>query len=430
MNTHADKAKKSENTIVVNKVLQKEGGESTFQFVDNRPEAATQRMLQEIASDSPQTKRAAQLQVLVDNYTAEQPRPIQKKVNNTGLPDNLKSGIENLSGYSMDDVKVHYNSDKPAQLQAHAYAQGTNIHLAPGQEKHLPHEAWHVIQQKQGRVKPTMQLKGIVNINDDASLEKEADLMGNKALQNTYLSNTIAPKDKSIIKPSIQRKKIDELVVAIGAVMDEGKLKKEQIIAGLKKLPKQDIDDPNFPRSLVDFVKSRNGVSDFSIKDLESAPDPKFGKKHINKKWTFRHYTNVKHDTLKSLASLEAEGINASANTNDKDWEELGNQGYVFGLISIDGEVPNRTWLSSFKYYAEYDLNDLSSVWVSGDMLDDEGRKVPSYQGSGPVIIAMLSKMLGFIDQKAASAIDEKFASKLEAKIPPSALTKPDWKEA
>jgi len=50
---------------------------------------------------------------------------------------------------------VHYNSDKPAQLQAHAYAQGTDIHLASGQEKHLPHEAWHVVQQKQGRVKPT-----------------------------------------------------------------------------------------------------------------------------------------------------------------------------------------------------------------------------------------------------------------------------------
>ncbi|MBB5636861.1 hypothetical protein HDE68_002774 [Pedobacter cryoconitis] len=107
----------------------------------------------------------------------------RKKENNTGLPDNLKSGIENLSSYSLDDVKVHYNSDKPSQLQAHAYAQGTDIHLAPGQEKHLPHEAWHVVQQKQGRVEPTMQLKGQVNVNDDAGLEKEADVMGAKAFQ-------------------------------------------------------------------------------------------------------------------------------------------------------------------------------------------------------------------------------------------------------
>ena len=109
--------------------------------------------------------------------------PVQQKENKTGLPDNLKSGVENLSGHSLDDVKVHYNSSQPASLQAHAYAQGTDIHVAPGQEKHLPHEAWHVVQQKQGRVQPTRQLKGKTNINDDAGLEKEADVMGAKALQ-------------------------------------------------------------------------------------------------------------------------------------------------------------------------------------------------------------------------------------------------------
>lgn len=114
--------------------------------------------------------------------TASTGRVLQKKRNRTGLPDPLKTGIENLSGYAMDDVKVHYNSSKPAQLQAHAYAHGTNIHLGPGQQKHLPHEAWHVVQQKQGRVKPTMQLKGM-QINDDDKLETEAELMGSRAMQ-------------------------------------------------------------------------------------------------------------------------------------------------------------------------------------------------------------------------------------------------------
>lgn len=109
--------------------------------------------------------------------------PVQKKAeNNTGLPDNLKSGIENMSGYSMDDVKVHYNSSKPAQMKALAYTQGSDIHVAPGQEQHLGHEAWHVVQQKQGRVAPTTQMKG-VNVNDNPALEHEADVMGNKATQ-------------------------------------------------------------------------------------------------------------------------------------------------------------------------------------------------------------------------------------------------------
>ncbi|NEO94799.1 MAG: DUF4157 domain-containing protein [Moorea sp. SIO3G5] len=99
--------------------------------------------------------------------------------NNTGLPENLKAGVENLSGYSLDNVRVHYNSPKPAQIQALAYTQGTQIHVAPGQEKHLPHEAWHVVQQIQGRVKPTMQMKG-KPINDEEGLEKEAEEMGLK----------------------------------------------------------------------------------------------------------------------------------------------------------------------------------------------------------------------------------------------------------
>lgn len=87
------------------------------------------------------------------------------KPNNTGLPDNLKTGIESLSGMSMDNVRVHYNSSQPAQLNALAYAQGTDIHVAPGQEQHLPHEAWHVVQQAQGRVQPTMQMKDGVPVN-------------------------------------------------------------------------------------------------------------------------------------------------------------------------------------------------------------------------------------------------------------------------
>lgn len=132
--------------------------------------------------------------------TAEE-EPVQPKENKTGLPDNLKSGVENLSGHSLDDVKVHYNSSQPASLQAHAYAQGTDIHVAPGQEKHLPHEAWHVVQQKEGRVQPTKQLKGTTNINDDAGLEKEADVMGAKALSAVNYGSQII--QQKAIAPSL-----------------------------------------------------------------------------------------------------------------------------------------------------------------------------------------------------------------------------------
>lgn len=102
--------------------------------------------------------------------------------NNTGLPDNLKSGMENLSGMSLDHVKVHYNSSKPAAVQAHAYAQGSDIHLSSGQEKHLPHELGHVVQQMQGRVTANTSVNGMA-VNDNPGLETDATVMGDKALR-------------------------------------------------------------------------------------------------------------------------------------------------------------------------------------------------------------------------------------------------------
>lgn len=130
------------------------------------------------------------------NYSlADIPIFPSERENRTGLPDNLKAGIENLSSMAMDDVHVYYNSSKPAEVQALAYTQGTEIHVGPGQEKHLAHEAWHVVQQKQGRVQSALQAKGVA-INDDRRLENEADMMGERAIHTpsyTPIEHTIDP---------------------------------------------------------------------------------------------------------------------------------------------------------------------------------------------------------------------------------------------
>ncbi|MFZ6765717.1 DUF4157 domain-containing protein [Undibacterium sp. Di26W] len=101
------------------------------------------------------------------------------------MPGRLRQGIESLSGMSMKHVKVHYNASQPTQYRAHAYAQGSHIYLAPGQEMHLPHEAWHVVQQAQGRVAPTARTHGVA-VNTDQSLEHEADRMGARAAQDAH----------------------------------------------------------------------------------------------------------------------------------------------------------------------------------------------------------------------------------------------------
>ncbi len=151
---------------------------SVFQAKNNE-DGRTVNQFSTIFEDSPSSKQTVQLQ---SAFSQQSEAKEAAKPNNTGLPDKLKTGIESLSGYSMDDVRVHYNSSKPAQLNASAYAQGTDIHLASGQEKHLSHEAWHVVQQKQGRVEPTKQFAGVA-VNDNKNLEHEADVMGKKAIQ-------------------------------------------------------------------------------------------------------------------------------------------------------------------------------------------------------------------------------------------------------
>lgn len=203
-------------------------------ILDNRPEAVAQRRLAEAIHNSPsmvaqrrQLRRlfgeAAQLkggpeeeellQGKFEGISSVQLKEEAPKQNGTGLPDNLKSGIESLSGLSMDNVNVHYNSAQPARLNALAYTQGTDIHVAPGQEKHLPHEAWHVVQQAQGRVKPTMQMKDEVSVNDDQGLEHEADVMGCKALSSrVQLKLKYEPTQrqaKTIIQGVVIQRQID-----------------------------------------------------------------------------------------------------------------------------------------------------------------------------------------------------------------------------
>ncbi|MEJ2407889.1 MAG: DUF4157 domain-containing protein [Novosphingobium sp.] len=129
----------------------------------------------------------------VQRLEAHKKKLTQRAANRTGLPDHVKGGVEALSGLSMDHVRVHYNSPKPAQLNAHAYAQGSKIHVAPGQERHVPHEAWHVVQQAQGRVRATTQLKGGVPLNEDKALESEADRVGQMVSQRAPL---VSSRDK------------------------------------------------------------------------------------------------------------------------------------------------------------------------------------------------------------------------------------------
>lgn len=98
-------------------------------------------------------------------------------VNNTGIPDRMKKGVEAAYGLSFDDVKVHYSSPKPKHLNSFAYTEGNDVYIAKGQEKYLSHELGHVVQQKKGLVSATTTRNGVM-INDSSRLEREADCFG------------------------------------------------------------------------------------------------------------------------------------------------------------------------------------------------------------------------------------------------------------
>ena len=176
-------------------------------IADKRPATLAQNRIMASMGSGSGAQRTAQLQAIMGGAA-----PVQRVKedetqikdtsveNNTGLPDQLKSGLENISGISLNDVQVYPNSSQPGELSAHAFAQGTDIHLAPGQEKHLPHEAWHVVQQKQGRVQPTKQMGDGVNVNDHPGLEREATQMGQRALNHT--PQVDMPNIQSVAAPS------------------------------------------------------------------------------------------------------------------------------------------------------------------------------------------------------------------------------------
>jgi hypothetical protein len=104
-----------------------------------------------------------------------------------GLPDGLRTGIEAMSGMSMDQVAVHYDSPAPARIGALAYTQGSEIFVGPGQESHLGHEAWHVVQQQQGRVSRLLSPGDGAQAlpNQDPALEREAERVGSQAVRTT-----------------------------------------------------------------------------------------------------------------------------------------------------------------------------------------------------------------------------------------------------
>jgi hypothetical protein len=131
---------------------------------------------------------AFQLKVGSDSNAEE--NPAQRKVAASGMPEYVQQKMESSMGADFSGVKVHAESSKATEMGALAYAQGKDVHFAPGQYKPdtqsgqelIGHELAHIKQQSEGRVKANTEVAG-APVNDDPKLEQEADRMGQQAAQ-------------------------------------------------------------------------------------------------------------------------------------------------------------------------------------------------------------------------------------------------------
>lgn len=112
------------------------------------------------------------------------------------LPSKLQSNMESSFGHDFSNVGIHTNSQKAVQMNARAFTQNEQVHFAPGEfnpnsaggQNLIGHEFTHIAQQRAGVVKPTKALKKGVMVNEDKSLESEADSFGKKAVRGEAIS--------------------------------------------------------------------------------------------------------------------------------------------------------------------------------------------------------------------------------------------------
>lgn len=142
---------------------------------------------------SPEPGPAVQRRAADSGREDQPPGPAAAASSGARLPAAVQRKMEAAFSADFSAVRVHEGSHATA-IGADAYTQGTDVHFAPGRyqpssqqgQALLGHELAHVVQQRQGRVAATTRV-GSVAVNDDASLEREADELGARAARGEAL---------------------------------------------------------------------------------------------------------------------------------------------------------------------------------------------------------------------------------------------------
>ncbi|MCC8437538.1 DUF4157 domain-containing protein [Brevibacillus sp. M2.1A] len=199
-----------------------ESSKSSMDAIQEKPKAPVSKpMLQpsQIQRKASHSSHILSLQKTLGNQAVQRMlsnTPLQKSENfsfgsGRSLPGSVQAKMEKAFHTDFSDVQIHPESSVASQIGAVAFAQGNDIHFAPGTyqpETHsgqqlLGHELTHVVQQRQGRVQANVPDSSLP-INDDPALEAEADHYGSLAAAGTMTDDTGTDASGSVSSPIIQ----------------------------------------------------------------------------------------------------------------------------------------------------------------------------------------------------------------------------------
>jgi hypothetical protein len=175
----------------VSVLIKYQGGKIMAQFQVKIPKAekANSKNLSDQKSSFNLNNLTKPKEFASDSKTFKKAGPSTTHFPGKKMPMAVQQKMETAFNANFDNVNI-YVGKQASDIGALAYTQGNNIYFAQGQYKPtsqqgqelLGHELAHVVQQRQGRVKTTLQAKGF-NINNNSYLEKEADKLGKKAIK-------------------------------------------------------------------------------------------------------------------------------------------------------------------------------------------------------------------------------------------------------
>jgi hypothetical protein len=336
------------------------------------------------------------------------------------LDEGLQRSIGQAMGADFSKVKVHTDTraDQLNQsIQARAFTTGQDVFFRQGEynpgsrggQELLAHELTHVVQQNGG--------------------EKTI-------LQRTYEKEKLETTIKNIYTKIGKDASEEHFVKALKIFVNESPQTPEEIFR-----------DPEFAWHLMKLVGDESGMKlHEKIKKSSEHKGKPIAYKNTSvfkAPWTMRTYTKSldkdnnpvppSYNDIKPTAELLVSGIKEkSDNTNDADWNKIGNVGFTFHLLCIDRKVPQRTFLKDCTHYAEFPFETIPALFVSGDMLGTTGKitdeKHGGFQGSGAEVKAALCNLT--IDKSDAvkflNGLDGMFGN-FEVKVP-GQLSVGEWK--